>query len=176
MILLSKIFLVLIIIRIRYSNIRLSEYFEFVKNNIDNPEHVENYTIYSIAVQIKKATTGDSDSIEYENVGNFESTYGEAEVWLPVPEGYTKSNLQARFISTEEDTVKPGTIEKIGDKEYYVFKTTHFSPYGLLDLKDSYYYPQTGQKLIGTYLITATSTLMATLVILTKNRTKKRVF
>ncbi|GMB10641.1 MAG: hypothetical protein NkDv07_0514 [Candidatus Improbicoccus devescovinae] len=155
---------------------QLSEYFEFVKNNIDNPEHVENYTIYSIAVQIKKATTGDSDSIEYENVGNFESTYGEAEVWLPVPEGYTKSNLQARFISTEEDTVKPGTIEKIGDKEYYVFKTTHFSPYGLLDLKDSYYYPQTGQKLIGTYLITATSTLMATLVILTKNRTKKRVF
>ncbi|MDR1240766.1 MAG: hypothetical protein LBK29_02705 [Oscillospiraceae bacterium] len=96
-----------------------SESFEIVKQNIDNPQEVEHFTSYKIAVI----------DPEGEKIENFNS----AEVWLPI-EGYMdEEDLEARFVTESKDEVKNGSIKSFGDKKYYVFETNHFSHYVLID-------------------------------------------
>ncbi|GMB10283.1 MAG: hypothetical protein NkDv07_0079 [Candidatus Improbicoccus devescovinae] len=99
---------------------------EEIKQNIDNPENLDKYTIFDISVITTDAQGNETEILDFES-------YGEAEIWLPIPTDYDTDDLSANFITSDKDTVKPGVIETINDKNYYVFNTSHFSPYGLLD-------------------------------------------
>lgn len=63
---------------------------------------------------------------------------GKITVKLPIPAALLDKTVAAvHFDSADKFTVMTGKCEKIDGKDYYVFDTTHFSEFGLVDAKEA---------------------------------------
>ena len=63
---------------------------------------------------------------------------GKITVKLPIPAALLDKTVAAvHFDSADKFTIMTGTCEKIDGKDYYVFDTTHFSEFGLVDAKEA---------------------------------------
>ncbi|MCL2311199.1 MAG: hypothetical protein FWC41_01730 [Firmicutes bacterium] len=95
------------------------EAFEFLIEHLDSPDKVKKLSAYIIKVLDK-----DGKAIE---------KFSSAEVWLPIPNDMKHENLKVAYVKIGPDKIFKGQIKEYKGNSYYVFETTHFSPYALLD-------------------------------------------
>ncbi|BED92233.1 MAG: hypothetical protein CfP315_0839 [Candidatus Improbicoccus pseudotrichonymphae] len=94
---------------------------EWYKKNIDNFSEVEHFLGYDIKV---------TDPYGKELQPN-----GKVEVWLEIPSHYDSvDQIHVNFVSEGKDEIfNDDKVEQHENKKYYVFQTTHFSPYAIVD-------------------------------------------